>query len=82
MSRFKLIDYSYFNSCSIFKTPITQIAKSPVLRAVGNDNSKSRVVSFKLTSLLQHRKLNETLVVKIKHVVVKKIADKNGKIDI
>ena len=29
ISRFKFIDYSYFNSCSIF-TPITQIAKSPV----------------------------------------------------
>ena len=29
ISRFKFIDYtcSYFNSCSIFKTPITQIAK-------------------------------------------------------
>ena len=42
ISRFKFIDYSYFNSCSIIKTPITQIAKSPVLRAGGNDNSKSR----------------------------------------
>ena len=26
----------------IFKTPITQIAKSPDLRNCGNDNSKSR----------------------------------------
>ena len=33
ISRFKFMDYSYFNSCSIFKTPITQIAKSPVLLA-------------------------------------------------
>ena len=42
ISRFKFIDYSYFKSCSISKTPITQIAKSPVLQAGGNDNSKSR----------------------------------------
>ena len=42
ISRFKFKDYSYFNSCSIFETPITQLAKSPVLRASGNDNSKSR----------------------------------------
>ena len=37
ISRFKFIDYIYVNSCSIFKTPITQITKSPVLRAGGND---------------------------------------------
>ena len=42
ISRFKFIDYSYFNSCSIFKTPISQIAKSPVLRAGGSDITKSR----------------------------------------
>ena len=42
ISRFKCIHYDYFNSCSIFKTPITQIAKSPVLRTGGNDNSKFR----------------------------------------
>ena len=42
ISRSKFIYYRYFNSCSIFKTPITQIAKSPVLRTGGNDNSKSR----------------------------------------
>ena len=40
-SQFQFIDYSYFNSSSIFKMPITQIAKSPVLRDGGNDNSKS-----------------------------------------
>ena len=42
MSRFKCIHYDYFNSCSIFKTPITQIAKSSALRTGENDNSKFR----------------------------------------
>ena len=32
----------FYYSCSIFKTPFTQIEKSPVLRTGGNDNSKSR----------------------------------------
>ena len=42
ISRSKFLHYRYFNSCSIFKTPITQLAKSPVLRIDGNSNAKSR----------------------------------------
>ena len=44
ISRFKFILYNYFDSCLIFKTPITQ--KSVLfcfgLSTGGNDNSKSR----------------------------------------
>ena len=42
ISRFKYGLYDYFDSCLIYKTPITQNAKPPVLRTGGNDNSKSR----------------------------------------
>ena len=42
ISQFKYILYDYFDSCLIFKTPITQNSKTPVLQTCGNDNSKSR----------------------------------------
>ena len=42
ISRLKFILYDYFDSCLIFKTPITQNSKTTCLRTCGNDNSKSR----------------------------------------
>ena len=40
--RFKYILYDYFESCLIFKTRLLKIAKPPVLRTCGNNNSNSR----------------------------------------
>ena len=43
ISQFKYILYEYFDSCLIFiKRRLVKIAKPPVLRTCGNDNSKSR----------------------------------------
>ena len=42
ISRFKYILYDYFDTCLFLKRRLLKIAKPPVLRTCGNDNSKSR----------------------------------------
>ena len=42
ISQFKFILYGYFDSCLILKRRLLKIAKSPVLRTGGIDNSKPK----------------------------------------